>query len=126
MSDYEVTWDDQTIIPTLKQLICDKLGNHAWKTLTEGICVPNPDTEGKCGCCNMRAIIERLEEMTNKKTIKAILFRVRHGMTREQIGDFRKELSDCGNNIDSFLEFRRKQSKEEFINQPSCDDLRYP
>ena len=124
MSEYEVTWDDKKIIPTLKQLFRDKLGVQTWEKLTEGICVPDPDTERKCGCCNMRVIIKRLEKMADKETIKNILFRVRHGMTREQIGDFKKELSDCGNNIDSFLEFRRKQSKEEFIKH-NAEGTRY-
>jgi len=114
MSEYVITWDDKKIIPTFKKLICEKLSKEAWDVLTKDICIPEPDTEGKCGCCNMRIIIKRLEEMADKETIKNILTRVRHGMTREQIGDFKKEFNECGNNIDSFLEYSRKQSKEEF------------
>ena len=115
MGEYVVTWDDKKIIPTFKQLICERLGEKAWDALTKGICVPEPDTEEECGCCNMRVIINRLEEMADKETIKSIMFRIRHGMTREQIGDFKKEFNECGNNIDSFLEYSRKQSKEEFL-----------
>ena len=115
MSEYVVTWDDKKIIPTFKQLICEKLSEEAWDELTKDICIPEPDTEGKCGCCNMRVIIKRLEEMADKETIKGILTRVRHGMTQEQFGDFKKEFNECGNNIDSFLEYIRKRSKEEFL-----------
>ena len=114
MSDYEVTWDDKKIIPVFKQLICERLSEEAWDALIKDICIPEPDTEGKCGCCNMRVIIKRLEEMADMETIKSILTRVRHGFTREQFGDFKKELNECGNNIDSFLEYSRKRSKEEF------------
>ncbi|MCL2605042.1 MAG: DUF6144 family protein [Defluviitaleaceae bacterium] len=115
MSDYEITWDDKKIIPTFKQLVCEKLGVEAWDALIKDICVPEPDTEGECGCCNMRVIIKRLEEMADIETVKGILTRVRHGFTREQFGDFKKELNECGNNIDSFLEYSKKQKKEEFL-----------
>ncbi|MCL2498758.1 MAG: DUF6144 family protein [Defluviitaleaceae bacterium] len=115
MNDYEITWDDKKIIPAFKQLVCEKLGGEAWDALIKDICVPEPDTEGECGCCNMRVIIKRLEEMADTETVKGILTRVRHGFTREQFGDFKKELNECGNNIDSFLEHSRKQKKEEFL-----------
>jgi hypothetical protein len=45
MGDYEITWDDKKIIPTLKREICDKLGAEAWDSLVDGIDVPDPDTE---------------------------------------------------------------------------------
>ncbi|MDR2598831.1 MAG: DUF6144 family protein [Oscillospiraceae bacterium] len=115
MSEYTVFWDDKRIIPKFKQLVCEKLNEEAWEILTENICIPDPDTEGECGCCNMRVIINRLEEMTDKETIKSILFRVQHGMTREQIGDYKKEFNECGNNIDALLKHQQEQNKEEIL-----------
>jgi hypothetical protein len=41
MSDYEITWDDSKIIPTLKQEICGKLGEKTWSLLIDGIDVPH-------------------------------------------------------------------------------------
>ena len=111
----EITWDDKKIIPRFKELICEKLGEEAWNELTKDISIPDPDTEWKCGCCNMRVIIKRLEEITDKENIKSILTRVRHGMTREQFSDFKKELSECGNNLDAFLEHSRKIQSEDLI-----------
>jgi hypothetical protein len=35
-------------------------------------------------------------------------------MTQEQISDFKQEFAECGNNIDTYLEHRRKQSRDEF------------
>jgi len=113
--EYVVYWDDKKIIPKFKQLVCDKLSTEAWDKLIKDINVPDPATEGNCGCCNMRVIIKRLEEMTDKETIKDIMTRIRHGMTQEQIGDFKKEFAECGRNIDVFLEHSRKQKMEEFI-----------
>ena len=37
MSDYEVTWVDSKIIPTLKQEIIEKLGEEIWNILVDGI-----------------------------------------------------------------------------------------
>ena len=79
MSEYVVAWDDSKIIPRLKQEICNKLGKSAWDLLVDGIDVPHHEIEKTIGCKNMRVIIERLEKIADKETIKSILFRVRHG-----------------------------------------------
>lgn len=115
MGEYVVTWDDSKIIPRLKQEICDKLGDKAWEPLIDGIDVPHHETELKLGCRNMRVIIERLEKLADKETLKGILMRVRHGFDHIPINGPSKEFIECGCDIDVYLERCRNRSKEEFV-----------
>ena len=115
MSDYEITWDDKKIIPTLKQEVCNRLGEKAWDILIDGIDVPDPDTEKTLGCKNMRVIIERLESMADKETVKGILTRVRHGFGYTPINGPSKEFVECGCNLDVYLDKCRERRREEFI-----------
>lgn len=114
MSDV-ITWDDSIIIPRLKQEICGQLGQNAWETLTSGIDIPDLDNEKNCGCKNMCVLIERLEEIADKETVKQILIRVRHGMTREQAGDDREKFIECGSDLDVYLERGETEKREMFI-----------
>jgi hypothetical protein len=115
VSEYVVTWDDSKIIPTLKQEICDKLGDKAWDVLVDGIDVPHHETEKKLGCRNMRVIIERLEKMADRETVKGILMRVRHGFDYMPPSGPSKEFIECDCNIDVYLEQCRNRCKEEYV-----------
>ena len=113
MSDYEITWDDSKIIPTLRQEICDKLGIDAWSHLIDGIDVPHHETEKTLGCRNMRVIIERLEKLADNETVKSILMRVRHGFGYTPLIGVSQEFIDCGCNLDAYL----SRCKENFMNE---------
>jgi hypothetical protein len=91
------------------------MGKDKWDALIKDIRVPEPGLEGECGCKNMCVLIKRLEETADIKTLKDILFRVRHGMTPEQIGGL-DGFEECGGNIDAYLTYRRKENETEFLN----------
>ena len=103
MSEYEITWDDSKIIPTLKREIIERLSEDSWNILIDGIDVPHHETEKTLGCRNMRVLIERLEKMAESETVKNILMRVRHGYGYTPINGVSKEFVDCGCNLDAYL-----------------------
>jgi hypothetical protein len=115
MSDYEITWDDSKIIPTLKQEICEKLGEKTWALLIDGIDVPHHEIEQTLGCRNMRVIIERLEKMADLNTIKSILMRVRHGFEHKPLNGVSKDFIECGCNLDVYLKRSEESLKEELL-----------
>ena len=124
MSDYEVIWDDSKIIPTLKQEICEKLGEEAWRLLIDGIDVPDHEIEGTLGCRNMRVIIERLEKIADASTIKGILMRVQHGFPHKPIHGASREFMDCGCNIDAYLARRKELFLKELL-QHNAEGTQY-
>ena len=115
MSEYEITWDDSKIIPTLKQEIIDKLGEDTWNILIDGIDVPHYETEKTYNCKNMRVLIERLEKLADMEIVKKILLRVRHGYGYTPINGVSKEFADCDCNLDAYLEKCRENFKKELL-----------
>ncbi|HEX2945187.1 MAG TPA: hypothetical protein VHT96_04455 [Clostridia bacterium] len=99
---------------TLKNEICTKMGNQAWDILTDGIGVPDIDSEFKFGCKTMCEFMRRFDGMTDTTTAKLVLSRVRHGLRHSQFSREREKFARCGYNIDAFIETNYKEDVENF------------
>ena len=71
--------------------------------LTDGLVLPDMETEAGCKCCNMHTFICRLEAMADEKTVRKILYRVRHGIHPAQSAWAREEFLEIGD-LDLFLQ----------------------
>ena len=71
--------------------------------LTDGLVLPDMETEAGCKCCNMHTFICRLEAMADEKTVRKILYRVRHGIHPCQSAWAREEFLEIGD-LDMFLQ----------------------
>lgn len=98
-----IEYNDEIIMDTFKDEVCKTLGGQAWDTLTDGIGVPDINTEYKCGCKTMREFIRRFDEITDAEAAKNILTHVRHGLKHSQFDSAKKKFAECGNNIDVFI-----------------------
>lgn len=66
MGDTKISYDEQFGIRTFKREICSELGEPFWLELTDGLVLPNMETEAGCKCCNMHTFICRLEAMADE------------------------------------------------------------
>ena len=94
MGDTKISYDEQFGIRTFKREICSELGEPFWLELTDGLVLPDMETEAGCKCCNMHTFICRLEAMADEKTVRKILYRVRHGLRRSLTVSLRAEWYD--------------------------------
>lgn len=101
-------------IGTFKREICARLGDKLWNDMTDGICLPDINTEGSCGCANMFIFMKRLEQAASAEDVKAILCKVRHGLHPSQSEWARKEFLEVGN-LDAFLKKHLEQELDSFI-----------
>jgi hypothetical protein len=99
---------------TLKSEVLTKMGSHTWDTLTDGIGVPDINSESKCDCSTMREFMRRFDGMTDTATAKKILTRVRHGLKHSQFDWAREKFDKCGNNIDTFIKNNYLEDVETF------------
>ena len=94
MGDTNISYDEQFGIGTFKREICSELGEPFWLELTDGLVLPDMETEADCKCRNMYSFISRLETMADEKTVRRILYRVRHGLRRSLTVSLRAEWYD--------------------------------
>ena len=60
-----IEYKSEIIMDTLKNMVCEKMGNQVWDILTEGIGIPDIDKECKCGCKKMHEFMCRFDSMTD-------------------------------------------------------------
>lgn len=84
MGDTKINYDEQFGMNTFRREICAALGESFWETLTDGLILPDIETEGAFQCANMCAFMKRLENMADKETVRSILCKVRHGLHPSQ------------------------------------------
>ncbi len=116
---------------TFRKEICAELGEDFWNELVENIELPDMDSECRNQCRNMYLFMNRLEEMTDKETLKKILCRVRHGLhpsqcegSRERFletGDLDKYLGDGEDGVEEFARLNRE--KKDFYGQEITDEV---
>ena len=114
MGDTKISYDEQFGIGTFKREICSELGEPFWLELTDGLVLPDMETEAGCKCCNMYTFICRLEAMADEKTVRKILYRVRHGIHPSQSAWAREEFLEIGD-LDMFLQKHLETETERFI-----------
>lgn len=114
MGDTKISYDEQFGIRTFKREICSELGEPFWLELTDGLVLPDMETEAGCKCCNMHTFICRLEAMADEKTVRKILYRVRHGIHPSQSAWAREEFLEIGD-LDKFLQKHLETETERFI-----------
>ena len=102
MGDTKIVYNEKFGINTFKREICSELGETFWDELVKNIELPDIDSECKCQCHNMYLFMNRLEEMTDKETLKKIFYKVRHGLHPSQSEWAHKEFIEAGN-LDDFL-----------------------
>lgn len=117
---------------TFKKEICAELGEEFWKTLTEGIVLPQMDTECEYKCHNMYVFMEKFEKMAPGKAIEKILCRVRHGLHPSHVSQIREEFLETGD-LDAFfcksqedaLDYfvRLNKEKHDFYGQEITDEV---
>ncbi len=132
MGDTNIKYDEKFGINTFKREICAELGGGFWDRLTDGLSLPDMDTEAVCKCRRMRAFMERFESMAGPETVKTILCRVRHGIRPSQSAWAREEFLRSGS-LDSFLQLHLERElahfKElnrtggDFYGQPITDEV---
>ncbi|NLO39589.1 MAG: hypothetical protein GX115_08985 [Ruminiclostridium sp.] len=98
-----IEYKSEIIINTLKSEVLTNMGNHTWDTLTDGIGIPDINSESKCDFSTMREFMRRFDGMADTATAKKILTRVRHGLKRSQFNWAREKFDKCGSNIDTFI-----------------------
>lgn len=132
MGDTKITYDEKFGITTFKREICAELGEAFWDELIKDIALPDIDSECKCQCRNMSLFMDRLEKMTDAKTIKKILCKVRHGLHPSQSEWAHKEFVDAGDldvflnkhlndELNHFVELNRE--KKDFYGQEISDEV---
>lgn len=114
MGDTKVNYHEQFGINTFKREICAELGEPFWQQMTNGIILPNIETEADCKCCNMRVFMHRFEAMADKATVQKILCRVRHGLNPSQSAWAREEFLKTGN-LDVFLKKHLETEMNHFV-----------
>ena len=122
MGDTKINYDEQFGMNTFRREICAALGETFWETLTDGMTLPDIETEGACHCANMRAFMKRFEKMADKETVRAILCKVRHGLHPSQSSWAHDEFLQIGD-LDAFLKVHHDVELENFIrlNQENQD-----
>lgn len=119
-----IAYESDIIMDTMKNMVCEKMGNQAWNILTEGINVPDINKECECGCKNMHEFMRRFDKMTDKALAKEVLTRVRHGLKHSQFNWAREKFAMCGNNIDTFMKTIYKEDVERFTHlRDICGDF---
>ena len=53
MGDTKINYDEQFGMNTFRREICAALGEAFWETLTDGLILPDIETEGAFQCANM-------------------------------------------------------------------------
>ncbi|WP_300683581.1 hypothetical protein [Acutalibacter sp. 1XD8-36] len=103
MGDTNIKYNEKFGINTFKREICAELGGGFWDRLTDGLSLPDIDTEAACKCCRMRAFMERFENMAEPGAVKDVLCRVRHGLHPSQSAWAREKFLEAGD-LDTFLQ----------------------
>lgn len=116
---------------TFRKEICAELGETFWNELVKDIELPDMDFECRCQCHNMYLFMKRLEEMTDKETLKKIFCKVRHGLHPSQgaetherfveIGDLDEYLGDGEEAVKEFAKLNRE--KKDFYGQEITDEV---
>ncbi|MDO4357869.1 MAG: GNAT family N-acetyltransferase [Clostridia bacterium] len=101
-------------ISTFEREIRAALGADFWDELTAGLEMPDIDGECRCGCRNMKAFMDRLEARVEPELLKAILVRVRHGLSVSQCAWAREQFLERGD-LDGYLTWNRKNELERFV-----------
>ena len=132
MGDTSIVYDGAFGIHTFQREICSALGEEFWAKLTEGITLPDGETEAQCQCRNMYIFMKRLQEMAEPETVKEILCKVRHGLKRSLSEWARQEFLDAGS-LDAFLQkhgedqwrqyVELNREKKDFYGQPITDEV---
>ncbi len=114
MGDTKITYDETFGIHTFQREICVALGDAFWETLTDGMVLPDMETEGSCQCKNMCALMRRFEKMADEDTIQSVLCQVRHGLHPSQSAWARQEFLKTGD-LDVFLQTHHDAEWEHFV-----------
>ena len=114
MGDTKIVYSDEFGIGTFKREICAELDKAFWEELTEGLELPDIDTESRRQCRNMYQFMARLERMAEKEAVKKILYRVRHGVHPSKSAWAREEFLAL-RDLDSFLNKHLQSELEHFI-----------
>lgn len=122
MGDTKINYDEQFGMNTFRREICAALGEAFWETLTDGLTLPDIETEEACQCANMRAFMKCFEKMVDRETVRAILCKVRHGLHPSQSSWAHDEFLQIGD-LDAFLKVHHDAELENFIrlNQENKD-----
>lgn len=122
MGDTNIEYDEKFGMNTFRKEICAALGTAFWDTLTDGLTLPDIETEGKCQCRNMCAFMRRFEEMADQEIVRSILCKVRHGLRPSKSSWAREEFLRIGD-LDAFLKKHHDTELENFIkmNQENKD-----
>ena len=92
MGDTKISYDEKFGMNTFRWEICLELGEEFWKELTDGLSLPDIESECNCECRNMYLFMERFEMMVDRETVEKILCRVRHGLHTSQSSWARKDM----------------------------------
>lgn len=114
MGDTKVSYDEKFGMNTFRREVCLELGEGFWRKLTDGLVLPDIESECNCECRNMYLFMEQFEKMADKETIEKILCRVRHGLHPSQSSWARKEFLKVGN-LDAFLQKHQDDELNHFI-----------
>ncbi|MDE5820444.1 MAG: GNAT family N-acetyltransferase [Lachnospiraceae bacterium] len=116
---------------TFRKEICAELGEAFWDELVKDIELPDMNSECNCQCHHMYLFMKRLEEMTDKETLKKIFCKVRHGLHPSQcvgtherfleIGDLDEYLGDGEDGVEEFARLNRE--KKDFYGQEITDEV---
>lgn len=119
-------------IHTFQREIERALGADFWTQLTEGLELPDLETEAQHQCRRMDALMRRFEEKAPPEAVRAVLCRVRHGLVPAQSAWARQAFLDAGD-LDVFLETHRakemqsfacmNREKKDFYGQPITDEV---
>lgn len=96
-----IEYNDEIIMKTFKDEVCEWAGEDIWNELIKGIGIPDINNEAKCGCTTMRTLMKRFNKLIDEDTGKTILSKVRHGLNHSQFIN-EKEKFKKYNNIDEF------------------------
>ena len=66
MGDTKINYNEQFGINIFKREICAELEEVFWQQMTNGLVLPDIETEADCKCCNMSAFMRRFEAMADR------------------------------------------------------------
>lgn len=106
-----INFDGTSLVASLKKEVMRRFGEDAWVDLTEGMGNLVSASPKKCDCKTTRELIRRLENSSDRETVRDILLNIHDGQKRSDFDWAVRKFAKCGKKIDRFIEACQEENK---------------
>lgn len=106
-----VNFDGTSLVAELKKEVIRRYGEDTWVDLTEGMGSLVSASPRKCDSKTAGDLIRRLENTTDRETVRAILLHIQEGKPRADYDWAVRKFAQCGKKIDRFIEACQDENK---------------